>query len=83
MKWLKDGLSLDEFKTSMLVLAFILFSVIGSYAYITTGDITGNWLDLLTTLIYIIGGVNAVKSLSEIVPKKKEDKEEDDSEAKG
>jgi hypothetical protein len=74
MKFLKDGFSLDEFKTSSLVIMFIVFSIVAVYGYITTGDISMHWLDLLITMIYVIGGVNAVRGISEITSKK-QDKE--------
>lgn len=83
MKFLKDGLSLDEFKASALVLVFVIFSIIGSYAYIATGDITTNWLELLLTFVYVIGGVNMVKSVSDVIDRKKSKKDNNDTEAKG
>lgn len=67
MNFLKDGLSLNEFKFSSLVIAFICIVGVAIFGYITGGDITNNWLDLAKTLIYVIGGVNAVKGVSEIM----------------
>lgn len=68
MKFLKDGLSIDEFKSSSLVIMFIIFSIVAIVQYILTGDITNNWLDLLNTLILVIGGVNVVKGVTKFLP---------------
>jgi hypothetical protein len=78
VKFLKDGLSLDEFKFSSLVIAFLCFAGVAVFGYITGGDISNNWLDLLETMIYVIGGVNAVKGLGGIASSAKNKRQLED-----
>lgn len=70
MKWLKDGLSIDEFKLSTLILAHLAVLTCSLIIYFLTGDISDNLLTLNETLIYSIAGVNAVNGFASIVKKK-------------
>lgn len=64
MKFLKDGFSIDEMKVSVLVLCLIAVVAIGGYGYISSGDITSNWLTLTEFFIASVAGVNAVGLVS-------------------
>ncbi|NBI30257.1 hypothetical protein [Chengkuizengella marina] len=76
MNFLRDGLSIDEFKVSILVVILILAFGFGIFNYIIAADISDNWLNLLKTLIYVIAGVNAIEGVSKIVTKIENHKEE-------
>lgn len=67
--FLKHGLSIDEFRVSSLVVSFIIIVGFALYKYWTTGDITANVTDLIKTLGFIIGGVNAVNGISTMINK--------------
>lgn len=64
MKFLKDGLSMNEAKVSALVLGFFVALGFSMYNFITTGDITDNMVTLLGYLIMAITGVNVAESIS-------------------
>ncbi|MCY9737464.1 hypothetical protein M5X17_27565 [Paenibacillus alvei] len=62
-----DGIfTIDEFKTSSLVisLAAVLLAII--VYYFISGDVSGNMLMLAQTLIYSIAGVNVAGSMTSI-----------------
>lgn len=79
LKFIKDGMSLDEFKVSALVICLLLITGTAIVAYFKYGDITSNLLALLQTLIISVGGVNAISALSDFVSisKSKQDDEMD------
>jgi hypothetical protein len=59
-KWMKDGISMDEFKVSSLVLCMMIVVCGATYGYIKFGDVSNNWLTLLQTFICTIGAVNGI-----------------------
>jgi hypothetical protein len=59
--FIKNGLSLDEFKVSSLIIALLVFSGVGIYAFFKNGDIPPNFMSILTTIVVTVGGVNAAK----------------------
>lgn len=63
----KHGLSLDEFKVSSLIIIFIILSGIAVYSYLTHGDVSANFVNLLNTNAVTVGGVNALKVVSDNV----------------
>lgn len=62
--WLHKFISLDEMKSSSLVISFLVFSGIAIYMLITKGEIPQNLTTLLTIQIGVIGGVNCVNYVS-------------------
>ncbi|ALA47874.1 hypothetical protein SUNDANCE_58 [Brevibacillus phage Sundance] len=63
MKFLKDGLSIDETRISVLVLAFAFTLGFALYQVITTGDVSDNLLILLGYEIAAVTGVNVADSI--------------------
>lgn len=72
-KFIRDHISIDEFKVSALVIAFMGLIALVVFMIVTTGDFSGNFLILLQTLIYAIAGVNGVKGIADIVGSRKSD----------
>lgn len=66
-EFFRHGLSLDEYKTSALILGF--FSVIASIivSLFTIGHIPAELMQLAETFIYAIAGVNAAHSVAKMV----------------
>jgi len=75
MNFLKNGLSLDEFKVSILAIVFVTIAGFALYQYIQTGDITNNVSDIIKTCVYVIGGVNGVNGLAKVMDNIKSNKE--------
>lgn len=69
MKWIKDGLSVNETRVSSLVLAFLVTLGFALFKYAITGDISDNMLALLGYEIMSIAGVNVADNLT--TPSKK------------
>lgn len=67
MNFLKDGLSVDETKISVLVLAFLATLGFSFYQLFTTGDMSDNLVTLLGYEIVAITGVNVA---DKVFPKK-------------
>jgi hypothetical protein len=63
MKFIKDGLSINEARISALVLGFFVAIGIGGYQVVTDGDISNNVLTLLGYLIMAIAGVNVAHQI--------------------
>lgn len=63
MKFLKDGLSIDETRISILVLAFAFTLGFALYQVITIGDFSDNLLVLLGYEIMAVTGVNVADSI--------------------
>lgn len=58
-KWFwQNGLSIDETKTSILIICLLICICFGGYAYSDKGDITNNLTSIIQTLIVAIAGVN-------------------------
>lgn len=79
MNWWKDGISIDEYKFSALIIGFILSLGFAVYFTYTYGDSPSNYTNIVLTLIWAIAGVNGIKSVSEIISKVKENSKSDDS----
>jgi purine-cytosine permease-like protein len=58
MKFIKDGLSVDETKISTILLTFVITLGFGLYKVISSGDIPENLLALLGYQIVAITGIN-------------------------
>lgn len=68
---LKDGLSIDEAKVSVLIILCILTFLFALTMYAIKGDISTNLTDVLEILVFIIGGVNIGNSVLSIFGKNK------------
>lgn len=68
----RDGLSVDETKTSTLMILLLVFSALAVHSYVTTGDFSLNLLNLIGFLIAAVTGINAVKFGASYVKDKKE-----------
>lgn len=55
---LKDGLSIDEAKVSVLIITCILAFIYMFIVYAIDGDISDNLTSIIQTLVLVIGGVN-------------------------
>lgn len=76
--FLKDGLSIDEFRVSALIGVFIGLMIAILISYFIGGDIAGESLiGLAETLIYIIGGVNVANGVMNYLDKSKTKKVDD------
>lgn len=60
LKFLDDGLSIDETNKSTLIIAFLVALSLSVYCVIVQGDVPTNLLALNKALIYTIGAVNGV-----------------------
>lgn len=69
--FLKDGLSIDETKTSVLILALIMSLTVALFKYYINGIIGDNLTTILQTLILSIAGVNSVNVVSSTIRKLK------------
>ena len=67
---IKDGLSIDEAKVSVLIILCILTFLFALTMYIINGDISNNLTDLLTVLVCVIGGINIGNSIMSIFSKR-------------
>lgn len=65
MNFWKDGFSIQETKFSLLMVAFAIGFIFALIMYFLHGDISHNLLNLLTTLIFAIAGVNVADKLSQ------------------
>lgn len=64
MNFLKDGLSIDETKASVLIVLTIVSVVFGLVMYKINGDITDNLVEIIKFLILSIAGVNVANTLT-------------------
>lgn len=69
MNFWQDGLSIDEYKTSTLMICLICCLLVGVVAYAKTGDISTNFVSIIQALIYAIAGVNAAGVISNAIGK--------------
>lgn len=69
-KFIRNHLSIDEFKVSALIIAFMGLIALIVYMTLTQGDFSSNLLALVSTLIVTIGGVNAVGGVATIIQSK-------------
>lgn len=67
---IKDGLSIDEAKVSVLIILCILTFLFALIMYVIDGDISNNLTDLLEILVFVIGGVNISNSIMTVFSKR-------------
>ena len=67
---IKDGLSINEAKVSVLIILCILTFLYAFVMYMIDKDITDNLTSIIQTLILVIGGVNIGNSISNIFMKR-------------
>ena len=67
LKWIKDGLSLDETKVSALIIAFFITLIVALYQAVSVGDISDNVLMLLA---YELGAFMGIKISEHFSPRK-------------
>lgn len=58
MKWIKDGLSMDETKISAIIIAFFITLAVALHQVTVVGDISDN---LLMLLMYELGAFTGIK----------------------
>lgn len=58
----RDGLSIDESRTSVLIICLLLSLIFTVVMYLKTGEINGNWTTIVIAIIYAVAGVNVVNS---------------------
>lgn len=63
MNFLKDGLSVDETRVSVLILTFIASLIFAFYQLVAVGDISDNLLTLLGYEIVAVTGINVADSI--------------------
>ncbi len=63
MKWLRDGLSIDEARFSVMIVLLVGFSGVACYSYLTRGDITSNMVQVLFILVSGITTVNIAQKV--------------------
>lgn len=71
MSFWKDGLSIDEGRISTLIILCFVAAIFGLVMYKINGDISNNLLEMIKTLIYIIGGVNITDKITSAMNKNK------------
>ena len=67
---LKDGLSIDEAKVSVLIICTLGDFALVAWCMITQGDITDNHLYVFQTLIAAVAGVNIADKLAGFIKRK-------------
>lgn len=67
---IKDGLSINEAKVSVLIILSVLTFLYAFVLYALNGDISDNLTNIIQTLILVIGGVNITASISNILNRK-------------
>lgn len=70
-KSLEHTISIDEFKVSVLIVCLLGTMVACLVGYFKYGEISNNLLQLTETLIFTVGGVNAVHSVVAAVSQNK------------
>jgi hypothetical protein len=65
MKWLKDGLSIDETKVSALIVAFFITLAFGLYQVGNAGDISANLLMLLAYELAAFTGIKVAENFTQ------------------
>ena len=66
MNFLKDGLSVDETKVSMLMIAFIITLSFTLYMYYVNGFVGAELITLNSSLILAITGINVTSKIKEV-----------------
>lgn len=65
----KDGLSIDESKTSALILSLVSFVILAIYSYVKNGDITENLMSIINIFASLIAGFNITNKIVSVMPK--------------
>ena len=65
--WIKGLFSLEERKASTVMMAFIFFCGVGAYMIKINGDIPSNITTILLTFGGIVGGVNSLPNIANII----------------
>ena len=73
MFW-KNGLSIDETKTSALIICLFIVIIFACVHYHYMNDISNNLKDVIETLIYSIAGINIIGNVAEKFGTNKTDK---------
>ncbi|MCF8012229.1 MAG: hypothetical protein K9L56_13215 [Clostridiales bacterium] len=68
----KDGMSIDETKTSILILWLSIFLTATLISLFKNGEIPFELIEISKTLIYSIAGVNVANKISSSVSRNKE-----------
>jgi hypothetical protein len=61
-----DGISINEYKVSMLIILLIFWSAIGAFIFIVKGDVTINVVTIITTLGWCVASVNIADRVGNI-----------------
>jgi hypothetical protein len=64
LNWFQKIFSLDEMKFSSLILCLFLCLGYGMYLVMKHGDLPPNLASIINSLIYTVGGVNAINGAS-------------------
>lgn len=67
---IKDGLSIDEAKVSVLIILCVFTFLFGFVMYVLKGDFSDNLALVMQTLIFVIGGVNISNAIMTVISKK-------------
>lgn len=70
----KNGLSIDETKTSALIICLFIVIIFACVHYHYMNDISNNLKDIIETLIYAIAGINIFSNVAEKFGTNKSDK---------
>ena len=62
-----DLISLNEARISALILSLFVLIGFGMYQYFTLGTLDNTVAELISTLFFVVGGVQATKQVSEKV----------------
>lgn len=68
---IKDGLSIDEAKVSVLIIVCALAFLYAFVMYAINGDISDNLTLIIQTLVCTIGGVNITGAVAAVISKRK------------
>ena len=67
--FVSDGISINEAKTSILVISFVVVAIFGLVMYAMRSDVTDNYVVLFQTLAVSIAGVNVANAISNSINK--------------
>ncbi|UOQ46052.1 hypothetical protein MUN89_09105 [Halobacillus salinarum] len=62
-----QSLSADESRISAIIIGFFITLLFAMYQYVSTGSIDENAKNLLTTFVYVIGGVHVSQHVKDYV----------------
>ena len=76
--FLRNGLSIDETKISVLIIAFFICFIFSLIMYFYRGDINNNLLELCQWLIASVAGVNVVDKFNKFSSKIRKNNDNND-----